>query len=196
MIVIIWSAIMEACSRCLLETWTIPQYISKEETQSLLMWAEDILHQVGMCSLPFAEMGATVTSKRRWVIPGNLPLAWFFCTLFREALWSLCCQYLQLMEKLRHRRQVNYSVFHFKSGPEVISLYPWKKTDNLLKKWGKKSRPLQVQNPSVLFGIGNNLNVVWDCLSVPGHIYKPCIILIILTAANAWLYMYIPQDNV
>lgn len=152
------------------------------------------LHQVGMCSLPFAEMGATVTSKRRWVIPGNLPPAWLFCTLFREALWSLCCQYLQLTEKMRHRKQVNYSVFQVKTrSHKFVSL---KKTDNLLKKWGEKSRPLQVQNPSVLFGIGNNLNVVWDCLSVPGHIYKPCIILIILTAANAWLYMYISRDNI
>lgn len=132
----------------------------------------------------------------RWPQRGDGPSqetshpTWLFCTLFREALWRLCCQYLQLMEKWRHRRQENYSVFHVKSGLEAISLHPWKNRQSL-KEMRRQVEPLQVQNPSVLFGIGNNLNLVWDCLSVPGSIYKPYIILIILTAANAWIYIYV-----
>lgn len=64
---------MEACAQCLLVTEITPQYTSREETQSLRMCAEDFFHRLGVCSSPFAEMGATVTSKRRWAIPGNLP---------------------------------------------------------------------------------------------------------------------------
>lgn len=53
--------------------WRQGQYhIGKKEKQSPLMGAEGIFHPVGMCSLPLAEMGAKVTSKRRSVIPGNL----------------------------------------------------------------------------------------------------------------------------
>lgn len=95
--------------------------------------------QVGLCSFPFVERGAKGTSRRKSTQKiSSQPYS-------EKLLKCLLSLSLIFGKTETRRRQVKYSAFHVKSGLESLSLYPWK-IDNLLKKWGEKSKCLQLQS--------------------------------------------------